>query len=162
MSLGKIKEAWPVWVLVITGAAIIVLAVAQNKVEKEAVTFQDIFPEEKGTLSDAADNPAGGASAVVMADPVQSPAIVANSDAGPKVMYAVQLYSFKEKSRADTMVNTLKAQGKPAYMQMSDLGDKGTWYRVRVGSYATADEAKAMLAEISKEHKDSILVKEKK
>ena len=151
MSVGKIKDAWPVWALVIAGVVIIVLAVTQNKVEKEAVTFQDIFPEEKGASSDAAKS-----------DPVKSPAIVANSDAGPQVMYAVQLYSFKDKMRADAMVNALKSQGKSAYMQMSDLGDKGTWYRVRVGSFATAEEAKALLAQISKEHKDSIIVKEKK
>ncbi len=159
MNFGKIKEAWPVWVLVAAGFAIIALAVTQNKVEKEAVTFQDIFPEDNEASSDAAAKPE---SAVTTADPVQSPAIVANSDTGFKVMYAVQLYSFKEKSRADAMVNALKTQGQPAYMQMSDLGNKGTWYRVRVGSYPTADEAKAMLSEISKEHKDSIIVKDKK
>lgn len=160
MNFGKIKEAWPVWVLVIAGFGIIALAVTQNQVEKEAVTFQDIFPEENGAPSGADDKAAMASSA--MMDPVQSPAIVANSDSGFQVMYAVQLYSFKDKARADVMVNTLKSQGHPAYMQMSDLGAKGTWYRVRVGSFATAEEAKALLAEIGQEHQGSIVVKEKK
>lgn len=156
MNFGKIKDAWPVWVLVIAGVVIIILAVTQNKFEKEAVTFQDIFPTDKEDSSDV------DVKAATMMDPVQSPAIVANSDSGFKVMYAVQLYSFKDKTRADAMLKALKDQGKDAYIQMSDLGDKGTWYRVRVGSFATAEEAKALLAEIGKEHKGSILVKEKK
>jgi cell division septation protein DedD len=159
MGWGKIKDAWPVWTLVIAGVVIIVLALSQNKPEKDAVTFQDIFPDDQTTKT---ASPVSSGPAVV-ADPVQSPAIVANADYSPQQLsYAVQLYSFKEQARADTMINTLKAEGIPAYAQISDLGTKGTWYRVRVGSYKTADEAKAMLSNLIKDHKDSIIVKDRK
>jgi cell division septation protein DedD len=156
MGLGKIKDAWPVWALVGAGVVVIVLAFSQNKTEKDAVTFQDIFPQEQSSKT------AGQSSAQPAAsDPVKSPAIVANADHNQEQLsYAVQLYSFKEQFRADTMINQLRADGVPAYAQISDLGAKGTWYRVRVGSYKSADEAKAMLAELVKDHKDSIIVKE--
>ena len=155
MGFGKMKNVWPVLLLVIVGVAVIAIAMKQNKVEKEAVTFQDMFAGTKaGKAYQAASDKT--------ADPVQSPAIVANSDASPNVLYAVQLYSFKEKFRADTIVNSLKTAGVPAYMQMSDLGDRGTWYRVRVGSFKTAEEAQQLLTELKKEHQDSIVVKEKK
>ena len=157
MGSGKKKNAWPVWALVIAGVAVIILAVQHNAVEKEAVTFQDILPAEE-----SASSLGDSKSAALTADPVQSPAIVANSGTGMDMSYAVQLYSFKEKGRADAVVSALKTQGLPAYMQMSDLGVKGIWYRVRVGSYATGEEAKQMLAQISKEHQGGIIVKNKK
>ena len=154
MGFGKIKDAWPVWTLVAAGVVVIILAFSQNKVEKDAVTLADIFPQEHASKTDA--QPAA------LADPVQSPAIVDNSESRQELSYAVQLYSFKDEFRADTMVKKLKADDIPAYAQISDLGAKGTWYRVRVGSYTTPDEAKAMLAKLIESHKDSIIVKEKK
>ena len=161
MGFGKIKNAWPVWTLVIAGVVVIALALSQNKTEKEAITFQDIFPTERSNHVQS-----GFAEVERNApniDPVRSPAIVASpADNSQHISYAVQLYSFKEEFRADTVVTKLKGDGIPAYVQISDLGPKGTWYRVRVGSYTTPDEAKAMLAELSKEHKDSIIVKDKK
>ncbi len=163
MGFGKIKDAWPVWTLVIAGVVLIVLAFSQ-KTEKDAVTFQDIFPEDQTQARAAATQAAAQVQvAPGINDPVESPAIVANTEHNnPNLSYAVQLYSFQEQMRADTMVNKLKAEGVPAYAQISDLGNKGTWYRVRVGSYKSADEAKAMLVALIKDHKDSIIVKERK
>lgn len=162
MASGKIKDAWPVWALVAAGVVIIILAVNQGKVEKEAVAVSDFLKEEATALSSYSADPDGSKSSVVQEDPVTSPAIVANTEAGNQVTYAIQLYSFKEQSRADSIVKVLGNQGVTAYVQMSDLGDKGVWYRVRTGSFDTPEKAQAMLAVIRKEHKDSIVVKEKK
>lgn len=162
MASGKVKDAWPVWALVIAGVVIIFLAVNQNKVEKEAVDVAELLNNETSALSSYSPDPSGTKAAAVIADPVASPAIVATTETGSQVMYAIQLYSFKEQSRADAIANKLKDTGTPAYVQMSDLGDKGVWYRVRTGSFKTSAEAEAVLTEIRKEHKDSIVVKEKK
>jgi len=157
--MGKMKDAWPIWTLVIAGVIIIALAFSQNKVEKDAVTLQDIFPDDQAVKINASRVAAAEAA---VSDPVISPAIVSNTDHESTPSFAVQLYSFKDQIRADTMINKLKAEGVPAYAQISDLGVKGTWYRVRVGSYKTPEEAKAMLIKLQEEHKDSIIVKEKK
>lgn len=162
MASGKIKDAWPVWALVAAGIVIIVLAVNQGKVEKEAVAVSDFLKQETTALSSYSVNPDSPKESLVQEDPVVSPAIVANTEAGNQVTYAIQLYSFKEQSRADSIVKNLGSQGITAYVQMSDLGDKGVWYRVRTGSFDSPDKAQAILAEIRKEHKDSIVVKEKK
>ncbi|MBP6343226.1 MAG: SPOR domain-containing protein [Candidatus Omnitrophica bacterium] len=162
MASGKIKDAWPIWALVIAGIIIIFLAVNQNKVEKEAVDVGELLTSESSALSSYSPDLSGTKAAAVVADPVVSPAIVATSETGTQVTYAIQLYSFKEQSRADAMAGKLKDGGVPAYVQMSDLGDKGVWYRVRTGSFPSSELAQAALAVIRKEHKDSIVVKEKK
>ena len=164
MGMGKIKDAWPVWALVVAGVIVIALAFGQNKTEKDAVTFHDIFPEEQSQPKVAVSPQTGtGTSGTIAVDPVQSPAIVANTGHNTQnLSYAIQLYSFREQSRADSIVNKLKADGVPAYAQISDLGTKGTWYRVRVGSYKNADEAQAVLVALIKDHKDSIIVKDRK
>lgn len=162
MVPGKIKDAWPVWALVAAGVVIIILTLNQSRVEKEAVAVSDFLNQETTALSSYSADPGGANSTVVHEDPVTSPAIVANTEVGNQVSYAIQLYSFKEQSRADSIVKTLGSQGVNAYVQMSDLGDKGVWYRVRTGSFDTPEKAQAMLAVIRKEHKDSIVVKEKK
>lgn len=162
MVSGKIKDAWPVWALVAAGVVIIILALNQSRVEKEAVAVSDFLNQETTALSSYSIDPGGANSTVAHEDPVASPAIVANTEVGNQVSYAIQLYSFKEQSRADNMVKTLGSQGVKAYVQMSDLGDKGVWYRVRTGSFDTPEKAQSMLAVIRKEHKDSIVVKEKK
>ena len=162
MGSGSIKDAWPVWALVVAGIVIIVLAVNQNKVEREAVAVGDLFNDDSSVLSSYTVDPAGSKAAAALEDPVVSPAIVASTETGSQVMYAIQLYSFKEQSRADAMIKTLKEGGISAYVQMSDLGDQGVWYRVRAGSFDSPVKAQAELAEIRKKHKDSIVVKEKK
>lgn len=162
MGSGSIKDAWPVWALVVAGIVIIVLAVNQNKVEREAVAVSDFFKDDASVLSSYSVDPDGSKAAAPLEDPVVSPAIVASSETGSQVLYAIQLYSFKEQSRADAMIKTLKEGGISAYVQMSDLGNKGVWYRVRSGTFDNPAKAEAMLVELRKEHKDSIVVKEKK
>ncbi len=83
----------------------------------------------------------------------------------PKVMYskeafAVQVFSFKDKARADIALKQLKDKGYPAYVMMSDLGPRGVFYRVRVGSFATDEEAKQNLESVSRDFKSGIIVSE--
>jgi cell division septation protein DedD len=66
--------------------------------------------------------------------------------------YTVQIASFPEARFAKEMENTLKAKTYPVYVQKTDIPGKGTWYRVRVGQFATKEEAR--------QYGDSIKTKE--
>lgn len=50
-----------------------------------------------------------------------------------KAGYAVQVASTKERADAESIKSRLSSQGKTAYILTSQVKDKGTWYRVRVG-----------------------------
>lgn len=162
MGSGKTKSAWPIWALVIAGVLIIALAISQNKAEKDAVAVEDLVKSQPSALASYSVDPSGSKAATATEDPVSSPAIVASPESGDQVMYAVQLYSFRDQNKADAATKALNASGISAYIQMSDLGDKGVWYRVRTGSFDAPEKAQAMLAEIRKLHKESIVVKDKK
>ena len=59
--------------------------------------------------------------------------------------FVVQLAVFKGRKQANNLVENLKASGYPAYVASvedptPDLA--GTWYRVRIGNFATAKDAK--------------------
>lgn len=74
--------------------------------------------------------------------------------------FAVQVFSFKDQVRADAALRQLKEKGYPAYTMMSDLGPRGVFYRVRVGSFATEDEAKKSLEAVTRDFKSGIIVSE--
>lgn len=160
MGSGTMKNAWPIWTLIIAGIVIIVFAVMQNKAANDAVAVDNLVKSQPAALSSYSAT--GSKAAEVTEDPVSSPAIVASPEPGNQVVYAIQLYSFRDQTKADAISKELNASGIPAYVQMSDLGDKGVWYRVRTGAFDAPEKAQAMLTEIRKLHKDSIVVKEKK
>jgi cell division septation protein DedD len=56
--------------------------------------------------------------------------------------FTVQIASFPQLEDAQRMEQSLKAKSLPAYIQKTDLPGKGTWYRVRVGTFATLEQAK--------------------
>ncbi len=74
--------------------------------------------------------------------------------------FAIQVFSFKDKVRADASLKLLKNKGYPAYMMMSDLGPRGIFYRVRVGSFTSEDEAKKNLESVHRDFKSGIIVAE--
>ena len=78
----------------------------------------------------------------------------------PKDSFAVQVYSFKDKARADAAIEKLKAKGYKSYIMVSDLGARGVWYRVRVGSFGTEEEARTELDAITVDFKSGIIVTE--
>jgi cell division protein FtsN len=54
----------------------------------------------------------------------------------------LQVASLKEKSSADTKAATINKKGIIAKVVEADLGEKGKYYRVRVGPFKNIDEAK--------------------
>ncbi len=130
------KSAWLVIVLVAAGAVIFVLSFKQK---------QEPSPR-----------------AVIVIAPVKAMAKVAVPVPSPaEAGYAVQVYSFQDKTRAEKALEGLKSKGYQAFIVVSDLGEKGTWYRVRVGGIADEKEAQVMLENVRKNYKSGFIVKPK-
>ncbi len=62
----------------------------------------------------------------------------------------VQVASFSLKSEAETMRGKLAAKGYNVNIVESHLGDKGTWYRVRVGRRLDPEAAKELAGKLGK------------
>ena len=55
--------------------------------------------------------------------------------------FGLMLRSFKNKNNAQKYLNSLIEQNYKAFIQETQIPDKGFWYRVCVGPFATMDEA---------------------
>lgn len=64
--------------------------------------------------------------------------------------YTVQLASFPLKSEAETLRGKLAAKGYNVFINESNQGDKGIWYRVRVGKKLDQTAAKELAAKLGK------------
>jgi len=84
------------------------------------------------------------------AKPAPIPTIAAAGDSKSKGRYTLQLSSFQDKSEAETFAQ--KFEGERPYMVVSEIPGKGTWYRVRVGDYASAKDALAAKLSFEKKH----------
>lgn len=64
--------------------------------------------------------------------------------------YTVQVSSWRTRRRAEQDAQRFMAKGFNAYIQSADLPELGgTWYRVRVGSYANRAEARELAAKLA-------------
>ena len=59
----------------------------------------------------------------------------------PLVTYSIHAGSFRKTEFAQKDVNRFSKLGFNAYIERVDLGDKGIWYRVKIGLYNTRAEA---------------------
>lgn len=73
-------------------------------------------------------------------------------------VFTVQTSSGKEKKGVEKTVKTLINKGYPAYMTMSEIPGKGTWYRVRVGEFKDRKEAEKVLSRLGKDKIKGIIV----
>lgn len=64
--------------------------------------------------------------------------------------FTVQIASYPLKSEAETQKNKLVAKGYHVFIIESNQGDKGTWYRVRVGRKLDHDAAKVLASKLGK------------
>lgn len=94
------------------------LAKATNTPDKPEFDFYKILPSK--------DNPAPDAGA--------------GKTSAPDIMYFVQAGAFPNAEDADNLKARLALMGFEAAIQATDIPDKGTWHRVRLGPYKL-DEA---------------------
>jgi septal ring-binding cell division protein DamX len=58
-----------------------------------------------------------------------------------KAHYTLQLSSFQDKGEAQAFVDSVKGAGYAPYLVEADVDGKGTFYRVRLGTYPSYDDA---------------------
>jgi cell division septation protein DedD len=65
-------------------------------------------------------------------------------------VFTVQVASLSLKSEAETLKNKLAGKGYNVYIAESNQGNKGTWYRVRVGRGLEQDSAKELAGKLGR------------
>lgn len=65
-----------------------------------------------------------------------------------KLHYTVQVASYPEKQLADDEAKKMRSRGYAAFIVPSDVPGKGTWYRVRLGSFTNKAAAEKLAKEI--------------
>ncbi len=74
--------------------------------------------------------------------------------------YTLQVASVKKREDAERFGRELSKKGFFTYVEEKDLGDKGLWYRVKLGGFPTMAEANSMKARLKDEHQlDSFVVR---
>jgi len=82
-------------------------------------------------------------------EPAPAPAVAAPPSGRP---YNIQIEAVMDKSGADEMVSRLKTLGYNA-QEITTMLNGQAWYRVRVGPYASAEEASAAQTELRERYK---------
>ncbi|MBI4309511.1 MAG: SPOR domain-containing protein [Candidatus Omnitrophica bacterium] len=153
-----VKYLWVV-VLVAAGGLVFFLTLGNKQEADQGVVLQEVF---KQTPSGQSLPSMTKGAAPVQADPVSAPAIVTTPVNGHETGFLIQVYSFQDKARADKALAGLQQAGYKAFLEVSDLGEKGTWYRVRVGGLDNEAQAQGVLEEIRKNYQSGFIVKPKK
>ena len=98
----------------------------------------------------AAQPPAETAPAPSKNAPVPAIGAAATDSAKGRLHFTLQLSSFQDRGEAEAFA--AKFGSEKTYLVVSDLPGKGTWYRVRVGDFATAKDAIAGKLAFEKKH----------
>jgi cell division septation protein DedD len=72
--------------------------------------------------------------------------------------FTVQIGASQDRSEALRMENKARAAGLKPYAAEADLGRKGTWYRVRVGSFQDKDAANSYRRDVERELRSPAVV----
>lgn len=67
---------------------------------------------------------------------------------GIKLRYTLQIASYQDKQAAEDEVKKMKKEGYAAFIVSSLLPEKGTWYRVRLGSFTSKAAAEKLQKEL--------------
>jgi len=73
--------------------------------------------------------------------PAPKPEVVNDKSHGSQHSWTLQLSSFQDRAEADSFRDRLVDAGYEPYIAEADVPGKGTWYRVRLGSYGSYDGA---------------------
>lgn len=65
-----------------------------------------------------------------------------------RLRYTLQIAAYQEKEMAEGDIKKMKRQGYAAFLVAFDLPGKGTWYRVRLGSFSSKASAEKLQKEV--------------
>jgi cell division septation protein DedD len=65
--------------------------------------------------------------------------------------FTIQVGASKDRVEAQRLVQRARAAGLKAYVTEAELGEKGTWYRVRVGAFKDKDSASRFRHDVERE-----------
>ena|SRR5215217_602315 len=65
--------------------------------------------------------------------------------------FTLQLSAFQDKQEADRFMARLRDRGYAPYIVTAEVAGKGTWYRVRMGTFASKDAATRYLSDFKRE-----------
>jgi cell division protein FtsN len=77
----------------------------------------------------------------------------------PKETYVIQAGAFQNPADADNLKAKLAFMGLEAAIEPTNLPDRGTWYRVRLGPYTRLDEINRVRQQLAQSGVDATLVK---
>jgi cell division septation protein DedD len=63
----------------------------------------------------------------------------------------LQVASYRSREAAGELLKNLASEGYAGTIQVADLGDRGTWHRVRIGPYRTEKDAERVLENLRDE-----------
>jgi cell division septation protein DedD len=78
----------------------------------------------------------------------------------PLGRFTVNVGSFRERERAERLINQLKEKGYKAFVAEATIPQKGTWYRVSVGQFPSREEAQAFARAINEKEGMDFFVRE--
>jgi cell division septation protein DedD len=145
----------------------------QDEVKQETpepdlnMTFHDLGKRKADTKGMAPDGmfptkaPVGGGterSPLPSPEPVTpavqpKPAPPVKEKPAVREQFLVQVVSYQDNSKADTLVKQISAMGYPARMEMIELPDKGKWFRVVMGAFYSRPEAQTAVDVVSRKNK---------
>lgn len=110
---------------------------------------QQLIERAKSSVSrvepEAQDSPANTQEAAASEDSPEQDPYLGSVPAGK---YSVQVAAFKARERARSKVRELRDNNIEAYYVVADLGEKGIWYRVRIGEFDQRDDARNLIQAI--------------
>jgi cell division protein FtsN len=158
---------WPAWLPSLGGAAARAereAAAARRAAEARPRSLEPSLTFYQELIAPLAAPPPPPRPERPIAKPAPPPDTSGDGGARPTVAlgpggtrYAVQVGAFKERGPAETMRAMLMAVGWEAYLAEIE-GTEGARFRVRVGSYATRDEARHAAQRLSSERRLSTYV----
>jgi cell division protein FtsN len=73
--------------------------------------------------------------------------------------FTIQVSAFKTAPEAQSYVKLLSAKGFTAHIKPASVEGKGTWYRVRVGSFTSSAAAETYKDKLARENLPAWIVK---
>ena len=111
-------------------------------------------PPEAPAVNPNLPAPANEGESAEDSETASAPAAPAHAPAPGTKPYNIQIQAVMDKSGADEMVSRLKTLGYNAQETKVALNGQ-TWYRVRIGPYASADEASAAQNRLREQYKQA-------